>query len=369
MLFKPSAILRHFTIGALSIVAFAANPALAQRGPASVFVETVEPREFSNRIEALGTLQANERVELTVNVSDRVTGIFFDDGQRVEAGDTLLSLVQTEQAARIEGAVATLTESRNVVKRMEPLVEDGGVAMMAYEEAKRDVAVAEAELAAFRVQQNERVLTAPFDGLLGFRRVSKGAYLSPGQVVTTLVDDSVMKLDFEVPSLNVSQLKPGIEIEARTDDFPDRSFTGEITSIDNAIDPVTRSVQVRAIIDNEDRLLRAGTFMTVVVNASPSLSLAVPEEAIQPRGPKSFVFVVESENGTDIATQREIEPGRREDRYVEVLNGLSEGERVITEGVIRVREGSEVKIEDRSMLFPSGRGEPGVAESTPISFK
>lgn len=342
----------------------------AQRGPASVFAEPVEAHEFSNRIEALGTLQPNEQVELTVNVADRVTSIFFDDGQRVKAGDTLLSLLQSEQAARVEGAVATLNEARNVVKRMKPLLDDGGVSLMAYEEAKKDVLVAEANLAALRVQQKERILVAPFDGLLGFRRVSKGAYLSPGTVVTTLVDDSVMKLDFDVPSLEISQLKPGVKVSAVTDDFPDKVFEGEITSIENTIDPVTRSVTVRAIIPNDDLLLRAGTFMSVIIEAAPSKGLAVPEEAIQPRGPNSYVFVIENKDGVKTATRKEVELGRRQGKYVEVVSGLSEGDMVITEGVIRVREGAAVKVQDRALLLPpSGNGASGTSNRDQMSVK
>jgi membrane fusion protein (multidrug efflux system) len=281
----------------------------------------------------------------------------------------LLSLLQSEQAARVEGAVATLNEARNVVKRMKPLLDDGGVSLMAYEEAKKDVLVAESNLAALRVQQKERILVAPFDGLLGFRRVSKGAYLSPGQVVTTLVDDSVMKLDFDVPSLEVSQLKPGVKVRALTDDFPDRVFEGEITSVENTIDPVTRSVTVRAIIPNDDLILRAGTFMSVIVEAAPSQGLSVPEEAIQPRGPNSYVFVIEDDGGTKRARRLEVEPGRREGKFIEITSGLSEGDLVITEGVIRVREGSEVKIQDPAMLLPSKDGPAAPPKRDRMSVK
>lgn len=341
----------------------------AQRGPENVFAQPVEAIEFSNRIEALGTLDANERVELRANVSDRVTGVFFEDGERVKAGDTLVSLIQTEQAARVAGAVAMLKEARAVVERMEPLVSDGAVAMVTYESAKRDVAVAEAELTALRIQQKERVLVAPFDGLLGFRRVSKGGYLTPSVVVTTLVDDSVMKLDFEVPSTRVAQLRPGIAVEALTDDFPGEAFSGEITSIDNMIDPVTRAVTVRAIIPNDNLLLRAGTFMNVIVNAAPSEGLAIPEEAIQPRGPKNFVFLVVDEAGRKIARRQEIEIGRRQGNQVEVIAGLNAGDMVITEGVIRIREGAEVVIANKDILFPSPEYDGSVRASASVSNK
>ncbi len=329
----------------------AALPAHAQRGPAPVFAHTVTEIEFSNQIEALGTVTPNEMVELTVNVSDRVTGIYFDDGQRVKAGQTLLLLVQGEQVARVEGAVARVRDAQSVVDRMKPLVEEGGVSQVAYDQSVRDLTIAQTELTQLRIQQKERVLVAPFDGVLGFRRVSKGTYLSPGDVVATLVDDTVMKLDFEVPSIEIAELKPGLEIHAKTDDFPNRDFPGTIQSIDNMIDPVTRSVTVRAVIPNEDQLLRAGTFMNVLINAASSGGLAVPEGAVQPRGPKNFVFVVEEGDNGLISVRREVEIGRRQGDYVEVTKGLVAGDRVVTDGVIRVRDGGAVKITNETSVF------------------
>lgn len=333
------------------LLSLAGLTAHAQRGPANVFVHDVEAVQFSNEIEALGTVAPNEVVELTVNVADRVTGIYFDDGQRVKAGQTLLLLIQGEQAARVEGAVARVSDAQNVVDRMKPLVDEGAVSQIAFDQAKRDLTVAQTELTQLRIQQKERVLTAPFDGVLGFRRVSKGSYIRPGDVIATLVDDTVMKLDFEVPSIVLSSLEPGIEIHAKTDDFPGLDFAGTINSIDNMIDPVTRSVTVRALIPNENQILRAGTFMNVLIKASPSPGLAVPEGAIQPRGPKSYVFVVVDGDKGTVAKRREIEVGRRQGQFVEVMSGLSEGERVVTDGIIGVRDGGPVKITNVTSVF------------------
>lgn len=340
---------------ALAALSVALSPATAQRGgPASVFVETVEEREFSNRIEALGTLQANERVELSVNVADRVTGVYFDDGERVEKGQTLLSLVQGEQAAQVDGAAARVSEARQVVDRMQPLVSDGVVSAVQFDQAKRDLQVARSELTALRIQQKERVLVAPFNGVLGFRRVSVGAFVAPGDTIATLVDDSVMKLDFDVPSLAVREVQKGLKVKALTDDFPGEVFEGEVLSVDNVIDPITRSVTVRALIPNEERKLRPGSFMSVVLEADPSRSLAVPEEAVEPVGPLSFVFIAVPEGEGFIARRRQVELARREGGFIEVSSGLDAGDRVITEGVIRVREGAPVVIREESMLLPDG---------------
>ncbi len=123
----------------------------------------------------------------------------------------------------------------------------------------------------------DHILLAPFDGVLGFRRVSLGAYVQLGQQVATLVDDSEMRLEFGVPSIYIGELKVGVKIEARTADVPDRVFEGKLTSVDNAIDPVTRAVKVRATLPNREGLMRGGMFMTVDMSPKSHPGLAVPE--------------------------------------------------------------------------------------------
>ncbi|MEO0983137.1 MAG: efflux RND transporter periplasmic adaptor subunit [Pseudomonadota bacterium] len=339
------------------------SPSAAQgRQPPMVYVEPVYEARFATYIEALGTLQPNERVELTVNVADRVTSLYFEDGERVTKGQTLLSLAQAEQRARVEGAEATLREAQNFVERLRPLVADGGVAGAQFEEAKRNVEVARAELTTLQVQQAERLLVAPFAGVLGFRRVSEGAYVRPGDVVATLIDDSRMRLEFAVPARFLADLAPGASIRARTNAYPGEIFEGVVASIDNAIDPATHSVRIRAELPNPDGRLRAGLFMEVTVEAAPRMGLAIPEQAIEPAGAQSFVFVVQENEGRIIANRREIQVGQRSNGEVEVIAGLGLGERIIVEGGIRARDGAPIRIGDPASLSLSP---PDVAQRPP----
>lgn len=337
-----------------------AFPALAQRGgPANVFAATVEERVFANRIEALGTLEPRERVDLSLNAADRVTAVYFDDGERVVEGQTLLSLAQREQSALVEAAEATLAEARSQLERIAPLVEDGAVSELQYDEARRDVDSAAANLRAVQSRQRDRVLVAPFNGVLGFRRVSVGSYIRPGDVVATLIDDSEMRLEFPVPSIFLTTLSVDMPIEARTDDLPGRTFSGTVTSLDNAIDPVTRSVRVRATLPNEDRALKAGMFMLVDLAANPRRALAIPEEAVEPQGPLFFVYVLDSSEQGLIARRQEVSLGMRSEGYIEVLSGLQAGDRIVTEGLLRVRNGIQVRVRDPDLLTPTG--EPATA--------
>lgn len=330
--------------------------ALAQRGPASVFVEPVIERQFATRVEALGTLMPNEVVDLTLNTADRVQSLYFDDGQRVRKGKTLLSLAQREQAALTEAAEANAEEALKQLERIQRLTDRNAVSKAELDEATRNLNAAEAQLRAVQSRQKDRVLVAPFDGILGFRQVSVGSFVRPGDVVARLIDDSEMNLEFTVPSTFLRSLKPGTKITAVTDDLPDMTFEGEIATLDNAIDPVTRSVRVRATLPNPERILLSGMFMEIVLTANPHSGLAVPEEAVQPVGPKTFVYVVDNSGDALAAKRTEVKLGALEQGYLEVRSGLSKGERVITEGIIRIRDGAAIKIEDPSILTTTRSG-------------
>jgi len=327
--------------------------AYAQRGPASVFVETVAERDFAIRIEALGTLEPNEVVDLTLNTADRVQSIYFDDGQRVRKGKTLLSLAQREQAALTEAAEATANEASLQLERIERLALKNAVSKSELDEARRNVSSAKAQLRAVQSRQKDRILIAPFDGILGFRQVSVGSFVRPGDTVARLIDDSEMNLEFTVPSTFLRSLKPGAKVTARTDDLPGMTFDGEIATLDNAIDPVSRSVRVRATLANPERILMSGMFMEIVLVADPRQSLAIPEQSVQPVGPKTFVFKIDNSGDKPVAKRTEVKLGALDKGYIELLSGLAENDQVITEGVIRVRDGAAVKIQDISMLKPS----------------
>ncbi|MFN7054837.1 efflux RND transporter periplasmic adaptor subunit [Hyphomonas sp.] len=367
---------------ALSVLALAAVPALslqaqqqgggppgagAQQRGVNVFAEPVREQLFANRVEAIGTLAPNERVDLTLTASDRVTALFFDDGDRVRRGQTLLSLAQREQVAQVESAEADLAQARRELARIEPLARQGAASQAELDMAQRNVNTAAAQVRAVQSRQSDRVLVAPFDGVLGFRRVSLGSLVRPGDVVATLIDDSVMRLEFSVPSTFLRVLSAGLEIEAVTADLPGETFTGTVTTIDNAIDPVTRSIRVRASLPNPDGVLKSGMFMSVALLAEPRRALSVPEVAMQPVGPLSFVWIVDESGGNGpVARRVRVEPGLRQNGRVEIVSGLTPGQMIVTEGLLRIREGAPVILRDPAILQPppaAGPASTGAAGS------
>jgi len=351
-----------------------------QRGPGSgggrgggatqVDASPAAPREFASKIEALGTLEPRERVVLTANAADRVTGVFFEDGQRVQKGKVLVTLVNEEERAQLETAEATHANAKQVYERNLRLATDDAIAQLELERSKSAADAALGNVAGVQARLRDRVLVAPFSGVLGFRQISMGAYVSPGQPVATLIDDSQMRLEFGIPSIYVTELKPGLTIQATTSDVPGRIFEGQLTSIDNAIDPVTRAVKVRATLPNKEGLLRAGTFMTVNLMSKVRQSLSVPEIAVVAEGSKTFVYVVDQTRQPAIAAKTEVTLGTRERGSVEVTAGLQTGDLVVTDGVLKLRPNAPVRVKTTSGGPPAaGEGDPRLASGEGPSDK
>jgi membrane fusion protein (multidrug efflux system) len=320
---------------------------------------SVTPREFVSRIEDLGTLEPRERVVLTANAADRVTGVFFEDGQRVSKGKTLMTLVSEEERALLDAAQATLANAKLVYDRNQRLATNDAIAELELERTRTAHEGAVANVAAVEARLRDRVLVAPFSGVLGFRQVSVGAYVSPGQPVANLIDDSEMRLEFGVPSISMRDLRIGLPIEATTKDIPGRVFTGQLTSIDNAIDPVTLAVKVRATLPNRDGALRAGTSMSVTLASKPRTSLSVPEIAVIAEGSKTFVYVVDQGQKPAVATKTEVTLDARERGYVEVVSGLSAGDLVVTDGVMKLRPNAPETVQTGGA--PQAGGDPRLA--------
>ncbi len=309
-----------------------------------VVVTEIARDRFVDRVEALGTLRANETLELTATVSEIVTAIDFDDGQRVEAGDILVEMTSKEEHALIEEEKSTIAEAKKQYDRVRRLAERGATSQALLDQRRREYETARARLRAIESKLQDRLIVAPFSGIVGLRNISVGALVEPGDVVTTLDDDSVMKLDFTVPAIYLATLKTGLPIVARSPAFADRQVEGPVASINSRIDPSTRSIIVRAILPNPERLLKPGLLMSVELMKNPREILVIPEEALIPLGRETYVFVVDRSADPTIAEKRKVKTGSRRQGDVEILSGLDPGESVITQGTLRARAGQPVKI-------------------------
>ncbi|MBA3563399.1 MAG: efflux RND transporter periplasmic adaptor subunit [Gammaproteobacteria bacterium] len=327
------------------VLAVLASGVSAQEDPPpSVIVAEAERKQVVDRIEALGTLRANESVTLTANVTEAVTAIHFDDGDRVAKGDVLVEMTSAEEHALLAEAQATVEEAKSQFDRNVKLSQQDSVSESVLDTARREWETAKARLVAIQSQLDDRLINAPFSGLVGLRDISPGALVQPGDVITTLDDDSVMKLDFSVPATFLSALRAGVEIVATSDAFGDEEFKGEVSAIDSRIDPITRTVQVRAMVPNPDGLLRPGLLMQVDLLNNPRQAVVIPEEALVPLGEQQFVLVVDRADG-NLVERREVRIGRRMPGEVEIIAGLEAGEAIITHGTAKARAGQTVQIQ------------------------
>ena len=309
-----------------------------------VIVEAVAIDRFVDRVEALGTLRANETVVLTATVSEMVTDVHFEDGQRVKAGSILVEMTSDEEHAQLEEERSTVTEAKKQYDRLRPLVQRGAASTSLLDQRRREYETARARLRAIESKLQDRLIIAPFAGVVGLRNISVGALIEPGDVITTLDDDSVMKLDFTVPSIHLASLETGLPIVATSPAFAGRRFEGTVASINSRIDPVTRAILVRAVLPNPERLLKPGLLMQVTLLKNPRDVLVIPEEALIPSGRDNTVLVVDRSVQPALAQRRQVITGGRRPGEVEILDGLAPGEFVVVDGTFRARPGQPVTV-------------------------
>jgi membrane fusion protein (multidrug efflux system) len=339
-----------FAGGKLSSGAAGAGAA-DSKGARDVAVVTMHPakKEFAHEVEALGTLRANESVDITAKVADRVAAIHFDEGQQVRKGEVLIELDNTEARADLAAAEAAASDSRSQYKRSQELYQTRALSEAQLDQLHATLLANEARVAAARSRLHDRVITAPFNGRVGLRNVSLGGLVNPGAVITTLDDLSIVKLDFSVPEIFLSTLQPGLTVQARSTAYPEQPFNGRVASVATRVDPTTRAVTIRALIDNRDGRLRPGMFMTVKLVRSEGLALMLPEQAIVPENDQHFVYVVADGK----AHKRAVKIGRRRPGEVEVLEGLTADDGVVVDGTLNLRDGAPVRVQADALGGPA----------------
>ena len=314
-----------------------------EEAPIGVVTAAAQVKPLGVAIEAVGTARANESVDVTSKAANTVVAIRFNEGDLVRRGDILVELDAAETRAALAAADAALAESENNFKRSRDLYTSKALSESQLDLIEATLKGNRARVAAAKAQLDDTIIRASFDGRTGFRRVSVGSLVSPGTVITTLDDSSVIKLDFTVPETYLYLLERGLPITATTAGLPGRDFSGKVTNLDSRVDPVTRSILVRAEIPNQTGVLRPGMFMTVNLQGQVEPALVVPEAAIVPEQGRTFVFVVRD----GVVERREVKLGKRRPGEVEIIEGLAEHERVVVEGTQNVRAGSRVHEYDR----------------------
>lgn len=292
-------------------------------------------------IDAVGTLVSNESVVLSPEIAGRIVEISFEEGQRVEKGQMLIQLDDAIARAELLQMETSLTLSRanynRAIKLFEQDAESGSVRDEAL--AKRDTDQAAVELAKARL--DKMFIRAPFDGVIGLRNVSIGDYVSPGQALVNIESIHPLKLDFKIPEIYLSSLKIGQKVQVMVDAFAGRNFEGEVYAMNPLVEAGGRTISLRALLPNEDGVLRPGLFARVrLVLGTKQDAVLIPEEAIVPQAKGVIVYkIVEGR-----AVPTPIQTGTRREGGVEVTQGLQKDDIVVTAGQMKLRPDALVKI-------------------------
>ncbi|CCQ11095.1 Probable RND efflux membrane fusion protein [Pseudoalteromonas luteoviolacea B = ATCC 29581] len=306
-----------------------------------VSAHTVTLEQKSVTVDGVGSARANQAIHITSAQNDYVTAIYFNDGELVEAGQPLVQLQNKQESLLVAELSINLKEQKRQLERLIELAKSQSAAKSQLEEQRSKVDALIAQLDAAKTKLAEMTIIAPFKGRLGKRLISQGAYVNTNTAITTLDDLSVIKVDFQVPEKYLAKLKVGMNVSATSDAYPNERFNGLLSHIDTRIDDKTRSVAVTAQFSNEDSKLRPGMLLFTRLALSELSALMVPEKAIIPLQDKHFVFTIDDAGK---AHRTEVTLLQRFHGLVAVSSGLEAGQQVVTEGTLKIREGSAVKV-------------------------
>ena len=322
-------------------------------GPTQVTVALIQPRVFEDTIEVLGVAKGRQSVTLTAAATQLVERVRFRDGQSVARGSVLVELRDTEQDAGTAQAEARLVQAQRAYDRYRTLGEKGFASKAAIDQFEATWRAAQADVAAARARQSDRLIRAPFAGVVGLSDVAPGALVNPGAPIVTLDDVSSIRVDFQTPERYLAQLRPGQTLLATADAYPGQTIPGRIAQIDTRVDERTRAITARAEFPNVGGRLKPGMLMRVGISRGQRQSLSAPESAVSVQGDAAFVYVLRQMGERTVVEQRPILTGSRQQGFVEIREGVTAGERVVADGLNKIQPGQPVRV-----ARPSG-GRPG----------
>lgn len=314
----------------------------AKGGKTSVIVTVLSPTRLDDLVNTNGTILPNEEVEIRSEISGRIVTLNIKEGDVVRKGTTLLHINDEDLQARLKklGYNKKLAEDNEA--RQKRLLEKEAISQREYDIAVNSVNTVSADMEDLSAQIQKMTIKAPFDGIIGFRFVSLGSYISPTTKIATLTNTNPAKIEFAIPAKYSSIVRVGSKIDFSVENS-EQKFIGTVYAIDPKIDSDTRTLQIRAIAPNPTHKLIPGSFARVeLVLKSKGSAIMIPTEAIIPEQKGNKVFVVKNGRAMSVKVQL----GTRGDKNVEVLSGLSSGDTLITTGIMQVKPEGEVDIRE-----------------------
>jgi membrane fusion protein, multidrug efflux system len=302
----------------------------------------VEPKPLTDLVVSAGSIIPDEQVEISAETSGRIVKIHFSEGSKVQKGDLLVTVNNADLFAQIDRNQHQIRLAEEREQRQRSLLERQGISQQAYDQVYTELSTLKAEAALLQAQLDKTLIRAPFTGVLGLRQVSEGGYISPGMRIVRLARNEPVKIDFSVPERYASYLKVGGKINFRVDSQTG-IFEGSIIAIEPVVDQRTRAIPVRAIYPNQGGHIIPGSYARVeIVIQSIDDALQVPAQAVVPEMGSTKVFVYK--NG--VALPVIVGTGLRTESHVQIVSGLSQGDTVITTGILQMRPGLPVAINE-----------------------
>ena len=326
--------------------------------PPVVAAVEVRQEDWQPHLNAVGSLVANQGIFVTNEVSGQVREILFESGQQVSRGDLLVQLDDSVDQADLRGLLAQRDLAKIKLGRFGKLLKDHSASQSDYDEAKAQLDSAEAAVAGKQALISKKRIAAPFDGILGIRIVDVGEYLPPGSNIVPLDALEPIFADYTLPERYLPQIAVDKQVVVKVAAYPGREFEGAIAAINPGIEVKTRTVKVRAVMENSERLLRPGMFAEVstVLPAREGL-LTIPRTAISFAPYGDTVFLIKEQDGQTMVERRQVTTGQAREGRVEIHEGLDSGDRVVMAGQVKLRNGQSITIDNT--LVPSAGGPLG----------
>lgn len=313
---------------------------------ATIEVERVRKGAIERRINAPGSLTANQSVVIKPEVSGKIEELYFKGGDAKEKGDPLVKIGSKLYEAQLKEAKAKLALAKVTHTRRQKLFAKGATSKEKLDEAHSQLLVAEANVDLARTKLDHTVVKAPFDGYTGIRIISPGDSVNEQKELLSFVDLDPMKVDFKVPGNFIQLLSIGQEVKVAVDGFEGKIFEAEIEEIDSRIDPQTHSLSVRASISNESGLLKPGLFGRIIFVAGfKDDTILIPESAVDISGDEKFVYRVVKRSGYNVAERVIVTTGIEDPdtNTIEIVRGLDEGDVIVISGQVKIQDGSIVR--------------------------
>lgn len=328
-----------------SLLLLSWQQAQAEKPPIAVIGYQVKEVSVNQQLNALGSLQAQQSTQLAFGASDILQKIHVRSGQTVKQGELLFELNHSEQLAQLEQARAIEKEAQNQYNRVKKGLSRTTVTQAQLDERYRQWQTAIAQRKIYQQQISDRKLYAPFDGQIGLINLAIGKVVNSGDPLTTLDQLATMKMNFLVPADYLAELSVGQSVEISTSAYAEQLFQGQINAISAQLEAQSRMIQVQALVDNPQKLLKTNMLVEALINLKQKQQLQVPNSALLMLGDKVFIYRLKAQdNNLYKAEKVQVKVGDIGPVYSEILSGINVGDIVVSQGVMRVNSKAKISL-------------------------